>query len=113
MSSMARVAAVAGLTALGLAASSAAEEAPSSAERALLGRTRAAASIADAAGPRVIDGARALLGREVESAVPAVRFPRSPAGHDAGVPAVDGARALTGRSTVQAFTQPARSGATH
>lgn len=113
MSSLARGAAVVGLAALGWASSSAAQEVTSSAERALLGRTSAATSIADAASPRVIDGARALLGREVEGGVAAIRSEWSPEANDARVSAVDGTRALTGRNSVNVAMRPARSGATN
>jgi len=89
-----------GLVTVAVSQPSAAQGYSPSAERALLGRTDAAFGASEAHAPRVLDGARALLGRNAEGNTAVVR-PELAMRTTTAVRAseVDGERALLGRST--------------
>lgn len=97
-----------GLVTLAVSQPSAAQGHSPSAERALLGRTAAAFGASEADAPRVLDGARALLGRNAGGDTSVVRPEpgiRTPTAVRAS--GVDGERALLGRSTGLAAVRPA------
>jgi hypothetical protein len=79
---------------IAVATSASARAAAPTAERALLGRTDAPLAAPKTSPLRVLDGARALLGREAGGTAV---VPLQPAPLAGRAPSIDGARALLGR----------------
>ncbi len=102
---------VVGLLALVSPLSSAAQGDTPSAERALLGKTNAPFGVSAGNAPRILDGTRALLGREAEGNAPVVQAGQAIRQISLHVSAVDGLRALLGRSTWAEGGRPGRSAA--